>query len=108
MGNPGGQARGSWLGGSWLGQGSAQRTLEETLLGREGREKGDLGAREGRPCRGSLFPRGKRVRVTNRAGLLRLQETPQTRTLRFKNGIVGHLRCSLAKRLPTSTPLPLV
>lgn len=96
MGNPGGQAGGSWLGGSWLGQGSAQRTLEETLLGREERERGDMGAREGRSWRGILFPRGKRIRVTNHAGLLKLQETSQNRTLRFKMGIVGHLRCSLA------------
>lgn len=108
MGNLGGQAGGSWLGGSWLGQGSAQRTLEETLLGREERERGDMGAREVRSWRGSLFPRGKRVMVTNQAGMLRLQETSQTRNLRFKNGILGHLRCSLAMQLPTSTLLPLV
>lgn len=108
MGNPGGQAGGSWLGGSWLGQGSAQRTLEETLLDREERKRGDMGAREGRSWRGSLFPGGKRIRVTNCAGLLKLQETSQNRTLRFKKGIVGHLRCSLATLLHTSTLLPLV
>lgn len=62
----------------------AQRTLEETLLGREERERGNMKAREGRSWRDSLFPRGRTVRVTNYLGLFRLRETSQTRTLRFK------------------------
>lgn len=70
-------------------------------------KRGNMRAREGRSWRDSLFSRGKTV--TNHLGLLRLRETSQTRTLRFKNGMVGHLRHSLGKgttELPSSTLLP--
>lgn len=77
VGSPGGQAGGSWLGGSWLGQGSVQKTLEETQFGREEKEMGNMGAREGRSWRNSLFPSGRRVRGINHLDLIILRETPR-------------------------------